>query len=177
MNNKIKIIFGLIFIILAFICVIAVSYFIDQRNKGDVEEIGALQVQLANLIVEKSQPYLSESDQKKVKRDTIELKDVLARAEIIYGDKELNRKDGVLWIDRESSSCMVTLGAVNGLIPGSYLGVYIERKRDDGVVVNEKIDDVIVKKTYDIVSYVNPVDKTLDDFDYDYYRVSVKNPL
>lgn len=177
MNNKTKIFIGLLLIIVAFVCVIAVSYSIDQRNKESIQETDALQVQLANLISEKSQNFLSESDQEKVKRDPIKIEDILAKAEIIYGDQELSRKDGVLWVDRKSLRCMVTLGVVNGLVSGSYLGVYDEKKRDDGVIVNEKIADVMVDKAYDIISYVSPVKKSLDDFSRDYYRVTVKNPL
>ncbi|MDP8265249.1 MAG: hypothetical protein P9M12_07235 [Candidatus Aceula lacicola] len=176
MNNKTKILIGLLLIVVAFVCVTAVSYFIDQRNKENTQEADALQAQLANLISEKSQSFLSESDQKKVKRDPIKIEDVLAKAEIIYGGQELDRKDGIMWIDRKSSRCMVTLGVVNGLVPGSYLGVYDEIKRSDGVVVNEKIADAVVDKSYDIVSYANPVKKSIDDFSRDYYRVTVRNP-
>lgn len=177
MNTKIKISIGLLLIIIAFGCVIAASYFIDQRNKESDEELEVIQVQLANLISEKSQSFLSQSDLEKVEREPIRIEDVLAKAEIIYGADELKRRDGILWIDRESSQCMITLGIVNGLVSGSYLDVYEEKELEDGTLRAEKVDDVVVEKTYDIISYVRPVKKTLDDFTRDYYRVRVKSPL
>ena len=177
MNTKIKMIIGMVLIGLAFVFMIGVAYSIDQRNQDSLQEISALQVELANNVAEKAQDYLSKNDLEKISREPIRLADVLAKAEIIYGERELNRKDGVLWIDRKSSSCMITLGAVNGLAPGMYLSVYKEKRQADGTIINERIDDVVVRKSYDIISYVKPAKKALSEFDGDYYRVTVKGSL
>ena len=147
MNTKIKMIIGMALIGFAFVFMIGVAYFIDQRNQESLQEISALQVELANNVAEKAQDYLSKNDLEKINREPIRLADVLAKAEIIYGQQELNRKDGVLWIDRKSSSLMITLGAVNGLVPGTYLSVYKERRQSNGTIINEPIDDVIVEKS------------------------------
>ncbi|MDP8266511.1 MAG: hypothetical protein P9M07_06150 [Candidatus Aceula meridiana] len=174
MSNKLKVILGLGLIAVAFICIIAVSFSIDRRNQSSVQEIDVLQVELANLIAQQSEDILSDSDKEKVERDPIRLEDVLARAQSIYGEAELERKNGILWIDRKSSQMMVTLGVVNGLMPGTYLGVYQEKLQADGTVINEKVDDVVVEKAYDIISYVKSTKKAQDDFNRDYYRVSMK---
>jgi len=174
MSNKIKVMLGLGLIAVAFICIIAVSFYIDRRNQDSIQEIDVLQVELANLIAQQSEDILSASDKEKVMRDPIRLEDVLARAQIIYGEGELERKNGILWVDRKSSQLIITLGLVNGLVPGTYLGVYEEKLQANGTVINEKVDDVIVEKTYDIISYVKPTKMALDDFNRDYYRVSMK---
>jgi hypothetical protein len=70
---------------------------------------------------------------------------------------------------------MVTLGAANGLVPGSYLAVYQEVVDQSGMPINQKVCDVVIEEAYDIVSYVRLVEKKISDFSKDYYRVSVKD--
>ncbi len=177
MANKLKIIIGLFLVVCAFLCAMAVFYFINQKTADNFKENNALQAQLANLIAEKGEAFLSDADRARVKRDRIDLEDLLARTEKVYGEQELKRKDGILWIDRAAKTCMVTLGAANGLVAGSYLGVYDEIAGPSGTSVSQKISDVVVEQTYDIVSYVRLVDKSYDDFVRDYYRVTIKDAL
>lgn len=175
MNHKIKIALGLILIILAFILTVGVLYFFYQRHQMSDQKVMALEVQLANIIAEKSESVLSSEEQKEVQRDPIRIEDVLARAEIIYGSQELERRSGILWIDRKASQGVITLGIVNGLSSGSYLGIYEERRQPGGLVVNEKIGEVVVEQSSDIISYVQPVKKSLYEFDRDYYRVRIES--
>jgi phage gp36-like protein len=176
MTNKLKIIIGLVLVVCAFLCAMTVFYFINQQTTDNLKENSALQVQLANLIAEKSESVLSDSDRRRVKRDRIDLEDLLDRTEKVYGEQELKRKDGVLWIDRVSQRCMVTLGAANGLVVGSYLAAYEEVAGTAGTTpTNQKVCDVVVEQTYDIVSYVRLVERNLTDLSRDYYRVSVKD--
>ncbi len=175
MTNQLKIIIGLALVVCAFLCAMTVFYFVNEKTSESVKENSALQVQLANLIAEKGEPVLSDADRRRVKRDPINLADVLAHTEKIYGAQELKRKDGILWIDRASQSCMVTLGIANGLTEGSYLSVYQDVLNPNGTSVSEKISDVVVEETYDIVSYVKLIDKKMDDLSKDYYRVTVKD--
>lgn len=175
--SKTKILIGLGLVVCAFIAAMAAFYFVNEKADTNLQEVDALQVQLANLIAEKGEKYLSESDRAKVKRERIDIEDVLQRTEKVYGDKELTRKDGILWIDRASSACMITLGAANGLIPGTYLSVYDEAASADGTAISQKIADVVVEKTFDIVSYVTISGKKFSDFNRDYYRVTVKDTL
>lgn len=175
MTSKFKIILGLVFVACAFICAMTVFYFIHQKTTDSLKENSSLQVQLANLIAEKGESFLSESDRRRVRRDPIDFEDLLAHTEKVYGEQELSRKDGVLWVDRASQACMITLGAANGLVKGSSLGLYEDVAGPRGTAVSQKISDVVVEQAYDIVSYVKLVDKTLDDLTRDYYRVTVKD--
>ncbi len=161
---KIKLIIGFSLVAVAFICVAAILFFLGGVNQENQEKAAALEVRLANSIAEKADANLNEEDAMRVKRTPVKLEDFLARAESIYGKQEMNRKEGVFWVDRKSSSMMVNLGAVNGLRPGSALGVY------EG---ESKIADVTVVSTLDLISYVNPVEKKLDDFKNNYYRVVI----
>lgn len=175
MTNKLKIVIGLFLVVCAFACAMTVFYVVNQKTEDSLKENSALQVQLANLIAEKSESVLSDADRRRVKRDRIDLEDVLNRTEKIYGEEELKRKDGVLWIDRSSKTCMVTLGAANGLVAGSYLAAYEEAADPAGTPVDQKVCDVVVEQAFDIVSYVRLVEKDLPALDRDYYRVSVKD--
>lgn len=165
---------GVIFIVVAFGCLAAVIFFMNLEQQNSSKEVSTLQVEMVNLLTERSQQVFSLAEQEIVKRPLITVEDFLARSEMIYGPEELKRKNGILWIDRQERSLLVTLGAVNGIQAGSYLNVYQERRQADGLVINEKIAEVIVDKTYDIISYVKPVKKTISDFTKEYYRVTIQ---
>lgn len=165
-KNKKVLIVGLIFIIISFICIGGVLYFMGEKQHLEIRKVTALEVELANLIAEKSEAVIKASDPNWYRREAIELEDIAIRAEKIYGEKELNRKEGVLWIDRKTSLYLVTLGIINGVQKGSLIGIY------EG---NMKIGSVEVKDFYDIISYVDLVDKTSDDFDKDYYKVIIED--
>ena len=140
----------------------AALYFIGASGRQKAEKINSLEVQLANMITQKAEGDLSSSDFGRVKREMIKLEDVLSKADIVYGPQELERKEGILWVDRKASAFMVTLGRVNGVQKGTMLSIF------DG---DEKIADVTVDFSFDIISYVKLVGKTAEDFEKDYYRV------
>lgn len=160
-QNKLKLILGLSLILVSFLCAVVTFYFIGNSQKKKAEKISSLEVQLTNLIAEKAEGEMRSFDYRRLKRGPINLEDVLSKADIIYGPAELNRKEGVFWVDRKTSTFMVTLGMVNGLITGSSIAIF------DG---DKKIAEVSVEVPLDIVSYVKPVGKSLDQFDKDYYR-------
>jgi len=164
-NSKI-LVAGLILIIIAFLCSLAAFYFIGQKQQLSQEKIAAFEVELANLIAEKSEDIIKQTDPAWVRRDPINLQDFLDHAEVIYGEKELQRKEGVLWIDRKTSMCLVTLGVVNGLRVGSTLGIY------EG---DTQIGSVTVETPHDIISYVNLSEKSPEDFQNNYYKVIFKD--
>ena len=95
----------------------------------------------------------------------ISLKNIVKESESLYGQSEKNRKEGYLWIDQKSSQYVVTLGAVNGLKPGSRLSVY------DG---DTKIGQVMVDTPFDVISYVQPVNNLQSSLTSDYYRVVIE---
>lgn len=175
MINKNNIIIGIALVVVAFFCIAAAFYFVSAQTTTDAKRLADLQVQLTNLINQKGTPYLSKDEQELVKREPVKAADILARTEKVYGTKELTRKDGILWIDREKAACMITLGAANGLKPGSHLAIYQEIKGPDSTVISQKIADAVVDKAYDIVSYVSISDKPLSGFVNDYYRVTAED--
>ena len=76
---------------------------------------------------------------------------------------EKQKKEGHLWIDRNSKTFIVTLGALNGIEVGTRLALY------DGA---ERIGSLHVARVMDVISYVEPVgSKTLNDFASNYYKV------
>jgi len=160
-KNKSTLIAGISLIVVSFICVAVLLYFMGKANNANSEKLGSLEVQLANLMIEKAEDQMSEEDYAKVKRPKIDAESFMARAESIYGEDELKRKEGVFWIDRKVSVCMVTLGKVNGVEPGTSLNLY------DGDIL---VGKAVVATTFDIVSYVKPVGKPVKDFDKSYYR-------
>lgn len=165
-QNKTKIIVGLFLIIIAFVCGGAIIYFGGQANKANLKRVASLETQLINLISEKAQEELSSGDAKRVQRNAVKVEDLVAKAEVLYSEEERNRRDGVLWIDRKNGTCIITLGAINGLKPGSRLSVYQD---------SQQIDKITVDTPFDIISYVKPLQKPLNQFDSNYYRVVIEN--
>ena len=164
-KNKTVLLAGLTLIIASFLCAVGILYVIGQKNQADAQKIASLQVQLANIMLEKGQKNLKRPDSVLTEREPVNLEDFLAKAESIYGPQELQRRDGILWIDRKTSQCMINLGVANGLTEGSRLQIY------DG---DKNLGEVAVEKPLDIISYVKPVDKTLEEFTGNYYRVSLQ---
>jgi hypothetical protein len=164
-QSKKKLILGLSFIIVSFLCIAAFFYLFGQNSRDDAARMASLEVQLANLMIEKSQSQLSPDDARRVAREPISLEEFTEKAENIYGKAELSRKEGILWIDRASSKFMVTLGAVNGLKAESKLGIY----QDD-----KKIGEVVVETPMDIISYVRLPGPSAAQWDRNYYRAVIE---
>ena len=93
--------------------------------------------------------------------DKLDMAKLVQVSKAVYGEGEQSRKEGFMWIDRKEAKCVVTLGALNGVNPGSVLSIY------DG---NQKVGQVSVDSSYDVISYAHPVDKAVDQFNGDYYR-------
>ena len=80
----------------------------------------------------------------------------------LYGSDEKNRREGALWVDRESKKLVVNLGALNGLKSGDRLTVY------DG---DRNIGRVQISSAFDVVSYVEIKEPLKEAMDKDYYSV------
>jgi len=160
-QNKTKIVIGMVFIVAAFICVGAIFYFMGNIEKEKTEKIARLEAHLTNLIMERSAVIFEEEGVKKVKREPIKVASLVEKAEDIYGEEERKRREGVLWIDQKSLQGIVTLGAVNGLRQGSEVHVFDKGKA---------IGIVVVEIPLDIISYVNPA-QDVSIFKKEYYRV------
>ena len=151
-------------VIIAFVCLVVLFYYLGESNRANQEKIASLQVQLTNLIAEKSAIQMDASQHRRAMGQAILIEDLVKKAEEIYGEDEKKQKEGFLWIDREAASFMITLGALNGLRPGSRLSVY------DG---DQKIDEVEVVTLLDVISYVKPKNP-LQQYQGNYYRVVIE---
>ena len=163
-QNKNKFLIGIALTISAFACAGIAFYFIGQNKMEDQKKIATIETQLANMIEEKAKGTIPSSGS--AARGTVKLEDLLHASAGVYGETEKQRKEGFLWIDRRAQSFIITLGALNGLYPGSELSIY------DG---NRKIDVARVDTPFDIISYVKPLNTSLEHFDDNYYRVLVEN--
>ncbi len=166
-KNKSKLLIGISFLLAAFLFSTVVLYFMGRKNEENAKEIASLQVQLTNLMNDKSRGTMLARDVGRTTREPVALDDVLSRSEKIYGKAEMNRKEGVLWIDQSNAVCLVTLGKVNGLDKGSRLDIF------EG---DTKIGVCLIDNPLDIVSYVSIAEKPISDFKNSYYRVVKESP-
>lgn len=155
-----KIFIGLGFIISAFVCILVVFYFVGQTNNISQEKISRLESQLTDSIINEDKGQGVEINPV----GEIKLRKIVETARDVYGANEINRRQGILWIDRGNSLPVITLGALNGLEAGQQLSVF-----DD----TQKVGEAVVETLFDVVSYVRLVHKRIDDFDGDYYFVAV----
>lgn len=160
-QSKTGLLAGLILIGFAFVCVLAIFYVIINGQQAQSAQMDGLKTRVEDLTMARDQAK-EELETLKSTPKSMSLQDILKQSEAQYGSDEKNRKEGFLWIDRKSSTYLITLGALNGLTPGSHLNVFLD---------NQRVGKVVVETPLDIISYVHPVGKSLKDFSQDYYRV------
>ncbi len=78
-----------------------------------------------------------------------------------YDKKGQNGQEGFLWIDRASSSHVMTLGRSHGVEPGQHVAIY------DGA---GRLGEVEVDQALESTSYVHPSGQSMDLSKNDYYR-------
>jgi cell division protein FtsB len=164
-KNKTQLLIGVFLVIAAFIGVAVAFYFVIGGQRDSAVHIEELKKQIEVLQTEKDLIAREVKTLQDAWGTSLSLQNVLLEASRQYGDMEKNRREGSLWIDRKTASYIVTLGALNGLIPGSRLKIY------DG---QEEVGNATVDVPLDIISYVTPVDKKLAHFPQDYYRVVIE---
>ncbi len=161
-DGKRQIIVGLVFISIAFLGAVFLLYLTVNAQSAKEVEVKDLNQKLFLVSTEKDAVNGKvESLQTQVGR-VIDLENVVDVSQKVHGQSEAERKDGSLWIDRKTSSFMVTLGVLNGVTKGSRLSVF------EG---ENKIAVIKVTSALDVVSYAQPVDKKIADFSRDYYQV------
>ncbi len=165
-KNKIQLLAGLIMVIISFLCVVAVFFFLGQDQRYKQEEIAAMEAQVSNLINEKAESQMTQDDHQRAKGQTIDVIDFVARKQNLYSEEELNRREGILWIDRQTGHFIITLGIVHGLEQGEYLDVM----ENNNVIARLRVDSPL-----DVISYTSPVAQAMNDFQGNYYRVAIKN--
>ena len=161
-KTKFQLLGGLLLIFIAFICMAVTFYLMGNKAKIYTAQINTLEAQLANSINDKAVSHMPLSDYERARAETISPQDISERAESYFSEEELNRKEGILWIDRKASKYMVTLGTIHGVMKGSYCDVF------EG---STKIGSVRVDDPLFIISYVTLLDKSQDDYKENYYRV------
>src|SRR3989338_6320454 len=163
-NNKKRLLFGLVMIIAAFVCVLGLFYFLVDFQKININKIESLEVSVNKLQFEREKVEEELESVKNAGPRPIDVQDIVNEAQKIYGPEEIKQTQGYLWIDRESAIYLVTLGALNGLKPGSRLVIYAG---------NEKVGLAVVEKPLDVISYVSLVGSASEDLIGDYYRVEL----
>ena len=162
-KNIKKIVFGFILICIAGFLLISAFYFMKVKPELASREIKNQQ----KLTASKQKIEERAQEIKKVQQQdegSINMSSLIKESEAVYGAEEKNRKEGVLWVDHQSSNLVVTLGALNGILPGRTLSVY------NG---EQKIGQVMVDASFDVISYVHP-DSSTDLTQNDYYRVVIE---
>lgn len=169
-----KIFFGLTLIVCAITFGVAAFYVVEVKPEianRQFAKLKKLTFQRAKIeqrvkvikkqeIIEKQEAIIVKENE-----ENVNLASLVKEAEKVYGQVEKRRKEGFLWIDRNTSRYVITLGAVNGLIPGNHLTVY------EG---DQKIGQVTVDTPFDIISYVHPFNDSQKSFTSDYYRVVIE---
>ncbi|MEW5894850.1 MAG: hypothetical protein AB1650_03685 [Candidatus Omnitrophota bacterium] len=163
-GNKTTLFMGLLFIVLSFGCIAGVLYqfFIDYQ--GASKEMADMKEKIVVLDADKSVAEQKVREFSKRVGQEIEMDKFLAAAEAKYGDKESQRKEGDLWINRVSGEWMVTLGAMNGVKKGTRMRVF-DRDAQIGVVVADTV--------LDVVSYVYSLEDS-DRFSEGIYKVALE---
>ena len=158
--QKKQLLTGLVLILAAFLGICFIFYVLNSDNSSKTQAIQELNDDLTQLEAEKK-IVEGELENLKIQGDSIKLNKLVVESERIYGNNERTRKEGLLWMDKESQTFVVTLGALNGLTQGSRLTIYDADK---------KVGSVVVELPMDVISYVKPADKSDSELTKSYYR-------
>jgi hypothetical protein len=171
-RNPKKIITGVIFILLAFIAGIFGFFYLEvkpklaSRQTTSQNNLSVQEQKIEERAAQIKREQISSSDQtvpiEALKTDGLTLDKLVDAASQVYDDKEFQRREGYLWVDRESSQYVATLGAMNGVLPGKTLNVY------DG---DEKIGSVSVATSFDVISHVEVPSALASKLAKNYYRI------
>ena len=146
----------------AFVGIIAILYVLvnvqtQKSNKIDnLQELVTVLDTQAEVAARKAEEMESELG------ESIYLEKLVKEAKEAYGYEEQARREGRLWVDRTSKTMIATLGAINGVLPGTRLAVYDE---------NKLIGYVTVETSMDVISYIKPTELLFDQYERDYFRV------
>lgn len=164
--NKSKLFIGAVLMLGAFLCVLIVFYFLVNAHRERLAEIETLEEKFLALDTEKNS----------LQRKVVELQDEIGRSIYLnklidesqnqYGNAEKDRREGFLWIDRETSTLIVTLGVLHGVSTGTKLTLYDQNDQPSG--------HVIVDTAMDVISYVHPMGRSITDLEQTYYRATIE---
>ena len=165
-SNKNKMLAGIFFVGMSFVCLTGVFYFMINNQKAKAQETATLNEQITLLKTEKEAGERKLAEIEKSLGKSVRLENVLQAANQTLDPKEKDRREGYLWVDRQGQSWIITLGALNGVSIGTRLTVY------DG---ETKVGIIKVLTPLDVISYVQPLDDSVKGLKDDYYRVVLEN--
>ena len=162
MDDKKKIYIGMSLIASAFVGIIVILYVLINVQTQKSDKIELLQEQVTVLDTQSDLAKQKAEELESELGESIYLEKLVKEANQAYGYEEKNRREGRLWVDRDSKTMIATLGVINGVLPGARLAVYDDDKR---------IGYVTVGTPMDVISYIKPTELLFDQQDRDYFRV------
>jgi len=128
-SNKRIILAGLLFIFGSFVCIAGIFYVLVNAQRQRLSEIEGLRERVTVLNQERTILEEKTAELQDQAGRSLEVSRIVDQAKKIYGKKEQNKKEGYLWIDRDTNSFLVTLGALNGIAAGDRIRVYDEDQK------------------------------------------------
>lgn len=156
---------GVVLIVISFICTLAIISLMVAEQRQQEKDYLALKEKAEVINLERATATETVETLEDRMGRSLSLEKLLAESRQFYGDNEATRREGLLWVDRAGGVLYVTLGAVHGVTSGMTLRVY-----DDKTFYV----DVRVDTPMDVISYVRPIGKRIDEFAKDYYRVVIE---
>lgn len=156
---------GLTLISISFVCTLVIFSLLLSEQRRQEKDYTALKEKAAAVDLERKTATEAVATLEDRMGRSLSLEKLLTDSREEYGNDEAARRQGILWVDRAGGVLYVTLGAVQGLTPGMTLRVY-----DDQTYYA----DVRVDTPMDVISYVRPIGKRVDEFVKDYYRVVIE---
>ena len=163
MDDKKKIYIGMSLIASAFVRIIVILYVLVNIQTQKSNKIENLQEQVTMLDTQSDLAKRKAEELESELGESIYLEKLLKEAKQAYSYDERKRREGRLWVDRDSKTMIATLGVINGVFPGTRLTVY-----DDD---NKRIGYVTVGTPMDVISYIKPTELLFDQYERDYFRV------
>ncbi|MCR4337439.1 MAG: hypothetical protein NUV91_06500 [Candidatus Omnitrophica bacterium] len=164
-NKKRFFVWGLSLVILSVTMGGVFVYSLLDAQRLQLSEVHALQAQLDVSQRQKNSLVSRMEELERTLDASISLDRGLVKARQNYNQKENSRdgNGGYLWVDRQSQTLLITLGSLNGVMPGSRLVIYDQQKKPVGSVKAET--------SLDAISYVSLLDVPLNQLKEDYYWV------
>lgn len=160
MQKKNFIIYGVVLLAISYFLLLCAFYILNRENKTSTGLREVLEAEKSN--------YTEQSKEVLIKivqyRDESKPPEAVVRPSSPQGGKRPVEKEGILWINRELSTCIITLGTNDGLENGMLIDIY------DGKI---KAGKARVIQMYNTISYVELVGKTQDEFTKDCYKANI----
>ncbi|MFP4472974.1 MAG: hypothetical protein ACLFPX_03765 [Candidatus Omnitrophota bacterium] len=160
-TSKKQLLIGIALIGVSFFILAVIAYLLHAGYRRTMTEARRLQEEMVAVEAETVVARRTARElEKRVGREVV-INSETAGQDVENLAEERERREGDLWIDRETGIWTVTLGLVNGVEEGHRLAVYQDDKR---------VGMVAVLDVFDVISHVRPVG-LVENFDQDFYQV------